>query len=294
MDPILARKTWRTLEPVHALVYFVPEATARYRALGLEGPQGYFAGRAAPMGPVPAEVVVASFFNFEPGFVHRSLGDAWAKADPATVVAARRDAADAALRRALDADVLASAELAEAAELARRAAEVACERPQGRPLFAAYAGLDWPDAPHLVLHHAQTLLREYRGDGHVAALLLAGIGPVEALVLHAATGEAMPAPVLQLTRAWSDEDWAGAEATLRERGLLVPPDPDGGEVTLSDSGSLLREGIEELTDRTSAAPYAALGEDGCARLRDLVRPISRRVVAGGLLQPDPDAWSGLS
>jgi hypothetical protein len=281
MDPIQARKTWRTLEPIHGMIYFVPEAARRYEALGLEGQMGYFAGRAAPMGPVPADVVIATFFNFNPVLVREAIPEAWARAEPADLVEARLAAADEALRRAWGDEVLQSDELAEAASLARRAAEVARAHPEGRALFAAWCTVPWPDEPHLDLFHAQTLLREFRGDGHVAALLLAGIDPVEALVLHAGSaGPQLPAAVLKLTRAWSEEEWDGAVERLVQRGLVELVD---GEPELSDAGSELREGIEDLTDRSSALPYAAIGDEGCDRLRELARPFSKAIVSGGLL-----------
>ncbi len=173
-DPI-ARKTWRTLEPLHGLVYFAPEATAAYSALGLGAEQGYFVSRSAPMGAVGAATVVATFFNFEPGLVHRCLDGAWDIAAPDAMVAARLAVADDALRRMLG-DAVHSGEMDRAAELARAAAEVACRRPQGRTLFAGHAALDWPGPSHLVLWHAQTLLREFRGDGHIAALLVQDAG----------------------------------------------------------------------------------------------------------------------
>jgi hypothetical protein len=286
MDPIQARKTWRTLEPVHGMIYFVPEAAERYRALGIgAGQMGYFAGRAAPMGPVPAEVVIATFFNFNPKIVREAIPAAWRLADPADVVQARLEAADAALRRAWDDGALKSPELAEAATLARRAAEVACTRPEGRALFASYCTLDWPEEAHLALFHAQTLLREFRGDGHVSALLLAGVDPVEALVLHAGTGSAqLPASILQLTRAWTDEEWGAAVERLLGRGLIELVD---GEPLLTEAGGTFRDGIEDLTDRASAFPYAAIGDEGCDRLRELARPLSRQIISGGLLSIDP-------
>lgn len=282
MDPITARKTWRTLEPIHGMIYFVPEAADRYLALGLDkGQMGYFAGRAAPMGAVPAEVVIATFFNFNPALVREAIPAAWDKASPAAVVEARLEAADAALRRALGAELLASSELAEAAGLARRAAEVACEHPEGRTLFAAWTTVAWPDEPHMVLFQAQTLLREFRGDGHIAALVLAGVDPVEALVLHAGTGSPqLPASILQLTRAWPDDQWQAAVERLVGRGLVQVID---GEPLNTEAGIAFRDGIEELTDRSSAAPYAAIGEDACDRLRVLARPISRAIIDGGLL-----------
>jgi hypothetical protein len=281
MDPIQARKTWRTLEPIHGMIYFVPEAARRYEDLGLEGQMGYFAGRAAPMGAVPAEVVIATFFNFNPVLVREAIPEAWARARPEALVEARLGAADEALRRAWDDDVLASDELAAATGLARRAAEVATTRPEGRALFAAWCTVDWPGEPHLDLFHAQTLLREYRGDAHVSALLLAGVDPVEALVLHAGSaGQQLPSAILKLTRAWSDEEWDAAVERLVGRGLVEVLD---GEPELTEAGSTFREGIEELTDRSSPFPYAALGDEDCDRLRALARPLSKAIISGGLL-----------
>src|SRR5438270_10402741 len=101
VDPVVARKTWRTLEPLHGLIYFAPEATERYAALGIDGRAGYFASRAAAMGPVSAEVVIATFFNFNPELVRAAIPGAWHASSPEKILAARVDVADAALRRAL-------------------------------------------------------------------------------------------------------------------------------------------------------------------------------------------------
>ena len=100
MEPIVARKTFRTLEPIHGLVYFAPEATDEYAALGVTGRSGYFASRAAPMGAVPAEVVIATFFNFEPGLVRRAMNGVWDLVTPAALIDARFRGAKAALERA--------------------------------------------------------------------------------------------------------------------------------------------------------------------------------------------------
>jgi len=275
VDPVVARKTWRTLEPLHGLIYFAPEAAERYAALGIDGRAGYFASRAAAMGPVPAEVVIATFFNFNPDLVRAGIPGAWQASTPDKVLAARLDAADAALRRALG-DAVGTPEMARAAALARTAAEAACEQLAGRPLFAGHANLAWPDDPHLVLWHAQTLLREYRGDGHIAALTASGLTGVEALVVHAATGE-VPADVLRSTRAWSDEQWSDAVESVRSRGWLA----DGADLRLSPSGAAHRQDVEDTTDRLAVHAYASLGEDACSELRELARPFSRSVVSSG-------------
>jgi hypothetical protein len=167
----------------------------------------------------------------------------------------------------------------EAATLARAAAERATEHPAGRPLFAAHAALEWPDQPHLVLWHAQTLLREFRGDAHVAALLLHGLGPIEALVSHAATGD-LPAATLKASRAWPGEAWRQGVASMVARGLVT--EASDGSLTATERGREHRSSIERATDEASIVAYEAIGEDACTRLRELVRPLSRVIVDGGL------------
>ncbi|HEX4906881.1 MAG TPA: hypothetical protein VFU93_15625 [Acidimicrobiales bacterium] len=270
IDPVVARKTWRTLEPIHGFVYFSPDAEPAYVAAGLKpGRMGYFASRSAPMGAVPAEVVIATFFNFHHGLVRSVIPEAWTLSTPERVLEARLSVADQGLRRMLG-DGVGSPELAEAATLARTAAEVACERPEGRPLFAGHAALPWPDEPHLVLWHAQTLLREFRGDAHVAALTLQGMSGLDALVCHAASGD-VPADTLRTTRAYSEDEWAAGVESLARRGIV---NADG---SFTDAGRQARDEVERLTDERSVAPYDAIGEDGCDRLRSLARPFSKAI-----------------
>ncbi|HEY6429014.1 MAG TPA: hypothetical protein VIX84_17475 [Acidimicrobiales bacterium] len=261
-----ARKTWRTAEPLHGMIYFVPEAAEAYARLGVTGRSGYFASRAAPMGAVSAEVVISTFFNFNPELVHRAIPAAWEATTPAALVAARFDVADAAFRRVLGDAVVGSEEMRRGAALARTAAEEAAQRVEGRPLAAGHTDVAWPDAPHLVLWHAQSVLREYRGDGHVAELVTHGLSGLEALVTHAAAGD-VPAPVLKATRAWSDDAWNDAGEALRGRGWLKP----GEELRLTEWGAAQRQAIEDGTDALAAAPYDALGDERCTELRALVR-----------------------
>src|SRR6478609_12183403 len=231
MEPAMARRMWRGLEPLHGMIYFVPIGREEYDAIGLKGSRmGYFASRGAALGPVPADVIIATFFNFHPELVRRVIPDAWSMASPGDIIGARFRAVDRALRRLLGDDVVADATMVEAAELAGRASE-GCF-PQGRPLYAGHASIPWPTQPHVRLWHAISLLREFRGDGHVAALVTSGVGPCEALVLHGATG-VVPKEVLQQSRAWPDEEWAATEASLRGRGLLAA---DG---TLTAEGAAL-------------------------------------------------------
>lgn len=264
-----ARHMYEPLECVHVAVYVAKEAAQAYLDLGLPaGFAGYFASRSAAMGAVSPAVVVATFYVFGPGLVHECLPAAWETASPARVLGARQAAVDAGLRRMLG-PLIQSEGVAEAAELSRQA--VAGLEAAGRPLYAAHAELPEPSEPHLALWHWATLLREHRGDGHVAALLLAGLDPVESLVMHAATGGARE--FLQAKRGWSDAQWMAGERRLRERGLLAH---DG---TATADGADLRRHVEKQTDEAAKAPWQALGVEGSKRLRDLLQPVAAAVRA---------------
>lgn len=275
-----ARRAWTHFEPVHAIVYFAPEAAERYAAAGLRGGwMGYFASRSAPMGPVGPEVVTAVFHNFQPAMVRRAIPDAWSFSTPARVIAAQREAVDAALRR-LWGDEVAGAAVAEAAELAIRATTRL--QVDGRPLFAGHAGLEVPGEPHLALWHACTLLREHRFDGHVAALTTHEIRGDEALIIAVAAGKGVDAPTLRRFRGWTDEQWADAERRLRERGVI---DGDGA---LTAAGHALRDALEETTDRLAIDPWSALDAGSRARLFSLLLDLARRLEGpGGLVYPNP-------
>jgi hypothetical protein len=210
MNPSTARRMWTAFEPYHALIYFAPEARDAFKAIGLRGYwMGYFASRAAPLGPVPAPVVTAAFYNFAPRVVERAIPDAWTFASPDQIIATRLGAADCALRRLLGDDTD-SPSVAAAAALAREAVE-GCSV-HGRPLFAAYTVLPWPEPPYLTLWHAATLLREHRGDGHVVALLSAGVDECEAHHTLVAGGK-VPREIVQPNRGWT-ASWPVAGWTM--------------------------------------------------------------------------------
>ncbi len=174
----------------------------------------YVASRVAPMGKVGPGVATATFYNFAPRLIEAALPAAWEIATPSEVYEARVRGVDAAMTRWLGADVIASPEMAEAAELA---ATVARSIPgvDGRALFAGYTDQPWPEAPHLVFWHALTLLREYRGDGHVAALQGAGLSGLDALVTHTASRIGFSAEFAKANRGWTTDEWDEAETALR-------------------------------------------------------------------------------
>jgi hypothetical protein len=280
ISPADARRTWRSFEAVHGMIYFTPLAAEEYAAVGVvKNRPGYFASRSAAMGAVDAEVVIATFYNFHHGLVRHAMAGVWEATSPEALLAARLRAADRSLRRAFDDEVVGSDEFTAAVRALRHAATVACERPEGRALFAGHAALAWPDEPVQMLWHAQTLLREYRGDGHIAALTVEGLSGLDALVSHAASGD-VPAEILRLTRAFSEDEWAAGIESMAQRGLV---DATGA---FTDAGRAQRDRIEATTDQLALAPYAALGEDTCAALRATGRKLSGLVVDAGLMAVD--------
>ncbi|MEU8341925.1 hypothetical protein SAMN05443665_10625 [Actinomadura meyerae] len=274
-NPGLARQMWHQLEAVHALFWYSPDVFAEAAGLGYDVDTrwpSYFAWRAAPLGEAGPERVASAFYSFSPRMVAEYIPAAWTVAPPERVLAARERAVDR-MYRALLGDGIASPDLAEAAALARAAAEEADTA--GRPIAAANADLPWPDEPHLVLWHAIGILREQRGDGHVAALLAHGLDPAESLVSFAAVGAA--AAETFASRGWTDEEWAAARDRLASRGLV---DAAGAA---TDRGRELRDSVERLTDDLAYAPWRALGEAKSERLGQLTMPILVKVLETGLM-----------
>ncbi|WP_369194857.1 SCO6745 family protein [Streptomyces djakartensis] len=279
LEPRAGRRCHNMLNSLHATHYFSPDLGRELGALGITHPRAVnFAVRAAALGPVGAGPVAAAFYNYKYALVARHVPAVWETAAPSRVLAARTRAVDATLRRLLGEEVLRSAEMAEAARLALRAAE-ACSR-EARPLYAAHADLPVPEEPHLAYWHAATLLREHRGDGHLAALMSAGLDGLEAVVTHTATGKGMAPKWVFGTRGWSQEDWDAATDRLRERGLLAA----SGE--LSERGAALRDEIEQETDRLDRAPYEHLGAEGVARLTELGGAFAHAALMAGAFPAD--------
>lgn len=271
-----ARALWRLLEPLHAVVYFAPEPLAALDAAGYRGFwMGYFAGRAAPLGAVGADVVHAAFYNFAYERVAKAMPAAWDFAPPEAALRAREHGAVAALRRQL-AEAAEGPAVARAAELASRAA--AAVPLAGRVLGAANHALPVPEQPLARLWHAATVLREHRGDGHIAALLAAGIGGRESHVFHAAASGA-PRRTYELARDFTDDEWTRLHTALRDRGLA-------GSDGLTPHGARLKAQIEDQTDRLAAPAYDALTAAEREELISTLRPLTRAVVAAGEIPLD--------
>lgn len=274
MELLTSRRCYQALNPLHSMVYFAPEAEEEFTAVGLRpGRMGYFAGRSAAMGAVGAGTVAATFYNFSPELVARHIPSAWELVTPERVLAARSRAVDRILRRLLGAEALTDPATAEAARLAATAAG-ACAG-AGRPLYAAHAELPVPGDPHLRLWHAITLLREHRGDGHLAALLTAGLDGLEALITHTATARGFTTEFARRSRGWTQPEWDAGVERLRARGLLGP------DAALTALGQELRREVEETTDRLAHAPYEHLGAAGVERLTEIGSRLSRTATSRG-------------
>jgi len=227
------------------------------------------------MGAVTAGVVAATFYNFNPDLVVRSIPAAWEMASPEAVTRLRYEIVEDAVPRVLGNSFTTSPELARAADIVRRAAE-AIPDADGRPLYAGHADLPWPQSPHARLWHGITLLREYRGDGHIAALVTYRLSGLEALITHTASGIGFTADFARRLRGWSEEQWAAATETLRHRGLIAA----SGE--LADKGIELRTEIEDLTDRLAFAPWRILTDAEVAELERFAKSMRQVILSAGV------------
>jgi hypothetical protein len=285
-----ARAMWTLFEPVHAVIYFAPQGRAAFEEAGLRGFwRGYFAGRAAPLGPVSAPVVTASFFNFAPAFVARAIPAVWELITPEDALRTRLAGADAALCGLLAGR---EAEAAVAADLLWRAigeldfsgrvlaaANAALPVPDGASVGGQSAGGESADGESLGgessalarLWQAATLLREHRGDGHFAALAAADIDGCEAVALRCCMD--LRREDLQPVRGWTDEQWDNALARLADRGWV------GADGQLTNAGQAVHDAVEDATDRAAARPWAQLGAEATAELADVLTPLARACAA---------------
>jgi hypothetical protein len=262
-------RMFELVEPI-ATVTFSEVPNEAFLAIGMRNYwDGYFAGRAAPLGLAPAEVVHAVFYNFADGEVARHIPWVWGKTTPQEAITVRERGSAAALRQMIG-ELADAPALARAADLATRAALSAPT--EGRILYAGLRALDVPEEPVARLWHAATLLREHRGDGHNAALLAHGIGGTQAHVLLALT-LGMRAEKFGRIHHLPKAQLAAVIDGLRDRGLV---DAAGG---FTDTGREIREQIEALTDELAAPAYAVLSTNELDELVAGLEPIAAAVEA---------------
>ena len=273
-DTRTARRMFELLEPICLVTYMADESNEELAALGHRTYwDGYFASRAAPLGRVPAEVVHAAFYSFAEGEAARHIPSAWETVAPEASFAAWRRGSAASVRRILGDELADSPGLARAADLTTRAATSAPTN--GRVMYAGWRTLEVPADPVTRLWHSATMLREHRGDGHLAALLGAQIGGTEAHVLSALDMGIHPPESFGRIHHLPKERLAEVMAGLRERGLV---DADGW---FTDAGRATKQRIEDLTDELAAPPYDALPAEELAELVTELEPLTARLVAAG-------------
>ncbi len=266
----MARRMFELVEPIGVIPYAADDPNEAMFALGFTNYwDTYFAGRAAPLGHVSAEVVDALFYNFAPGEVARHIPRVWETTTPEAAIAARQKGCVNALRRIL-ADHVDSPECVRATDLLL---EAALNAPyEGRPMYAALRALPVPDDRVARLFHAASMLREHRGDGHIAALMIEGVGRLECHVLYA-LGMPMPSEkfgrIHHLPKAQID----AVIGAMRERGLI------GDDGWLSESGRAVHQRVEDLTDDLAARPYEGLSPDDLDELMTALEPLAQLLLA---------------
>lgn len=258
------------VEPIGVIPYSAEEPNEALFALGFSNYwDTYFAGRVAPLGRVSAELVDALFYNFAPGEVARHIPRVWQTTTPEAAIAARERGCVKALRRILG-DHVESASFARATELLLRAATSAPI--EGRPMYAALRSLPIPDEVVARCFHAASMLREHRGDGHIAALRTEHVGGLEAHVLFALHA-GMPPEKFGRIHHLPPAQLAAVIDGMRERHLI------GNDGWLSEQGRSVKQRVEDLTDDLAAKPYEHLTHDELDELTEALEPPSTMLLA---------------
>jgi hypothetical protein len=266
----MARRMFELVEPIGVIPYSADDPNETMFALGFTNYwDTYFAGRAAPLGRVPAEVVDALFYNFAPGEVARHIPKVWETTTPEAAIAARQQGCANALRRILGEHVDTPA-FVRATDLLLEAATSAPF--EGRPLYAALRAIPIPDDGVERCFHAASLLREHRGDGHIAALMSEGIGGLEAHVLFALEMN-MPAEKFGRIHHLPAAQLAAVIDGMRDRDLI------GDDGWLSESGHAVKQRVEALTDDLAAKPYEILEPDELDELMATLEPLATLLLA---------------
>src|SRR4051812_23445118 len=267
----MARRMFDLVEPIGVIPYSADEPNEAMFALGFTNYwDTYFAGRAAPLGSsVPAEVIHALFYSFAPGEVARHIPNVWKTTTSEAAMAARQEGCANALRRILG-DLVGSSGFMRATELLTKAATSAPL--EGRPMYAALRTLPLPEEPVARLFHAASLLREHRGDGHIAALMAERIGGLEAHVLSA-LDMGIPAPTFGRIHHLPSAQLTDLIDGMQARGLI------SDEATFTPPGRQAKDRVEALTDDLALVPYEVLEPDELDELIAALQPLAQKLNA---------------
>lgn len=287
----LIRTATKRLDTLHSSSYFSPIMSASYEEAGLGRSAQYFAARACALGPASAELVAATFFSFNPTLIAKIVPSCWEAALPTQIHAARLRGV-----RALMASLNQSTNDEDQAALIRSAAKrlrahlapvIAGQDVSGRSLYAAHRFVlseetSQPESedPLFDLWVSTTLLREYRGDGHIAALVSHGLGGLEAGVLDCATGRAWRPSAARRSRGWTEEAWRESASSLVTRGLLSD---ESDTATLTAAGESFKESIEVATDLSVASAWSSIDDHALAIVREDAKLIAQAVSAAELM-----------
>jgi hypothetical protein len=279
-------RTIRNLcEPIGANVYFAPEAHANYAKLGLAGyGPGYFCSRGASLGRPSGLVVTSAFGVFSPAIVVPAVDEGWSKTEPAPLLQARYDGATASLRRLLGEP--GAREVGRAVELLRRGLDAA--EGAGHPLFSGLKELPFPEEPLGQLWRCCDMLREHRGDSHIAVWTRAMVQPIEIQLMSELT-MGIPLKTYSATRGWTVAQMDAAIEGMRRKGWM------DGDV-FSPDGRTLREQIESDTDTMEVPIVDAIDPDFdelVAILRPWAAAIVKAGIAGGGYPGDATAISSM-
>ncbi len=267
-----ARALRDAIEPIAAVSFWSKHVHDAYAARGLDFLHGYVWGRASAMGEPRGSVVAAAFGVFEPTLIATLYDAARAAVPLADIRAATEEGAAATLEQVLGRPD----GLVEVVKKLRHGLDAADDT--ARPLFAGLSGLSWPQTPMAKLWHATTMLRELRGDGHLAAMVAAGVTGLEANILTELRIGFEPLAYTS-TRGWPIEAMEAATDALTARGLVA----DGA---LTGKGAALRDEIEAVTDRMMAPVVDALG-DALPSLVTTLDGWAAQLVEAGWFPPDP-------
>lgn len=267
-----ARSLRDAIEPIATICFWSEPAYQAYAAEGLDFLQGYVWGRGCVLGEPEGAVVASSFGVFEPGLIIQLYDTARAACPLPRIRSAKQEGAVTALQEVLGAPD----GLADAVSVLRRGVDAADT--SGRPMYAGARALPWPDDELGRLWHVCTLLREHRGDGHLAACVTAGLTGLEANLLTEMRVGWEPL-AYTATRGWSPEAMQAAVDRLTSRGLVA-----GGALT--EAGHALRDAVEQTTDELVQPVVEALGTE-LQYVERLLDGWSQQIVDAGWFPPDP-------
>jgi len=255
----ITRRNARSVQTLIGWIFWDPGALSRLEALGVPGPLGYIAARAAPLMGAGSDAVVAAFYSISPQGISLAVALTDANATSEKLWSARDEAVVEGLRSYVPEHVDALIEMGPWLWEAVEACPV-----EGRVFYGAHRSMPRPDDPLLSMWHAVNCLREWRGDTHWALMVAEGIGCVEAGILHNAW-LGYETDWIPESRGNAPEEIDAAWVALERRGLAAGR-------TVTGEGIALRQSIEDRTDELCAMPWMAVGEERARRFAEVAEP----------------------